>query len=340
MARRVVGCCIAGGVLAGMGLAQPFAPWVSLARLGGGHVVVEAVPAIGLEAGFTIEAWVEVADDGICSSLAGTGYRTGWWVGVCGTTLRSFVGGVVGRRDGGRVAPGRWTHVAVSSDGMRRHHYVDGELVASFPEVEGVAMQLGRLELGSDPDWPFEPSGGLAEVRVWSGARSLDQLRAGLTAPIDRPTPGLLGVWSGPVLDTVVGALPSEPVGVLVSASLPAGGQCEPVSTTACLAGGRFGVEIEWRDFQERTGRATLAEQSADSALWWFFEPSNWEVVTKVLDGCSVNGAHWVFAAAATTVHFRLEVVDYERGAQRIYINPAGAAAIALTDTAAFETCP
>jgi hypothetical protein len=63
-------------------------------------------------------------------------------------------------------------------------------------------------------------------------------------------------------------------------------------------------------------------------------------MVTKVLDGCPVNGAHWVFAAAATTVHYRLEVIDHERGAQRIYFNPAGSSAVALTDTSAFETCP
>lgn len=341
IARRVGGCwwascCLLSAVVA----AQPFGPWASFDRQGSGYVDVDVAPAAELEAGFAVEAWVAVADDGICSSLAGTGYRSGWWVGVCGTTLRSFVGGVAGRRDGGRVEPGRWTHVAVSSDRLTRRHYVDGELVASFPEVPGAVIELGRLELGSDPDWPFEPAGGIAEVRVWSEARSLDQLRSGLVTSIDRPVPGLVGVWSGPQLATIVGGATSQPIGTLATTSLPTNGSCASTATTACFGDDRFGVEIEWRDFEGRTGAATVAEQSADSALWWFFEPTNWEMVTKVLDGCTVNGAHWVFAAAATTVHYRLQVVDHERGAQRIYFNPAGTAAVALTATSAFETCP
>ena len=58
-------------------------------------------------------------------------------------------------------------------------------------------------------------------------------------------------------------------------------------------------------------GRAGLWS-SGDSGLLWFFSPSNPEMLIKVLDGCSINGHRWVFAAGATDLAFNLHVVDVE----------------------------
>ena len=46
------------------------------------------------------------------------------------------------------------------------------------------------------------------------------------------------------------------------------------------------------------------------------------------------------WAAATTNVFYRLEVLNVRGGANRIYFNYPGPPAPAMTDTAAFATCP
>lgn len=87
-------------------------------------------------------------------------------------------------------------------------------------------------------------------------------------------------------------------------------------------------------DFQVNTGTTD------DSGLFWFFSADNWELLVKVLDGCLVNGHHWVFAAATTNVEYTLKVTDTLSGSFQVYFNPPGNAADAIIDTAAFATCP
>jgi hypothetical protein len=125
---------------------------------------------------------------------------------------------------------------------------------------------------------------------------------------------------------------------------------CVPSDTVVCLNGGRFQVEIEWRDFQDNTGIGNVAElptgpgsvriASDDSAVFYFFTPNNYEVLVKVLRGCGINNHYWVFAAATTNVEYTLRVTDTDNGATRTYFNPLGRQSPAITDTEAFATCP
>lgn len=113
-----------------------------------------------------------------------------------------------------------------------------------------------------------------------------------------------------------------------------------PSSTVLFLHGGRFRVEVTWRDFEGHTGPGHAAPPAGDdSALFWFFGPDNWELLVKVLDGCAVNGRYWVFSAATTNVGYTLTVTDTLTGRTARYENPAGRTAPAVTDTAAF-LCP
>jgi ELWxxDGT repeat protein len=108
-----------------------------------------------------------------------------------------------------------------------------------------------------------------------------------------------------------------------------------------CLGGGRFRLEVEWRDFDGDTGSGHVVPHfAADSGLFYFFDPDNWEMLVKVLDGCGFNDHYWVFSAATTNVEYTLRVTDTARGVTREYHNPLGVAAAAVTDTAAFATCP
>lgn len=117
---------------------------------------------------------------------------------------------------------------------------------------------------------------------------------------------------------------------------------CVPDSQTLCLNNGRFEVVVQWTDFQGNTGFGNVVPgvASPDSGLMWFFGADNWEMLVKVLNGCPVNNHYWVFAALTTNVQYTIRVTDTLTGQFQTYFNPLGNPAPAITDAAAFATCP
>ncbi len=113
---------------------------------------------------------------------------------------------------------------------------------------------------------------------------------------------------------------------------------CVPGANTLCLGeGGRFRVEIDWRDFQNHTGVGNVAACNAqDSGSFWFFDPANIEMVVKALDGRQTNGHHWIFYGSLTNVEFDMTVTDTETSLQKTYSNPSGHFA-SVGDTTAFR---
>lgn len=104
---------------------------------------------------------------------------------------------------------------------------------------------------------------------------------------------------------------------------------------------GRFKAEVTWQDFAGNTGAGRAAAPASDgSGLFWFFSPQNWELLVKVIDGCTVNDRFWVFAAGSTDVGYSLVVTDTRSGRTARYENPRGQRSAAVTDTSAFDTCP
>ena len=71
------------------------------------------------------------------------------------------------------------------------------------------------------------------------------------------------------------------------------------------------------------------------TGAFWFFDPTNLELVVKVLDGRSVNGKFWVFYGSLTNVEFTLTVTDTLTGAVKTYFNPQGQLG-GVADTGAF----
>ena len=125
----------------------------------------------------------------------------------------------------------------------------------------------------------------------------------------------------------------------LAAQRYPSAASCRPGPTRACLAGGRFAVEVDWRTPDGASGPGRVAPGgSANAGIFWFFAEENWEMLVKVLDGCALNGRHWVFAAATTNVEFELRVTDTSTGASWSYANPPGHAP-RVQDTAAL-LCP
>lgn len=68
-----------------------------------------------------------------------------------------------------------------------------------------------------------------------------------------------------------------------------------------------FRVEAEWRT-ATASGPATPVPWTADTGAFYFFHPDNIELTVKVLDGCALNGHHWVFAAGMTNLGVSLSV--------------------------------
>jgi hypothetical protein len=144
-----------------------------------GYIEVPADPALDAPQ-MTVEAWVSVHDAyGVnrCSSIAGNGYLTGWWLGVCGTTMRSYFNGSGSSKSGGTIPPDTWVHIAAVTDGTTRKHYINGELVLSSAETAPRSTSTRPVRVASDPDWDFTVAGGIDDLRIWSVARTQDQIR-------------------------------------------------------------------------------------------------------------------------------------------------------------------
>jgi hypothetical protein len=94
-------------------------------------------------------------------------------------------------------------------------------------------------------------------------------------------------------------------------------------------------VEANWKDFQGKTGTGKAVNLTADTGWFWFFDAANVEVMIKVLDGTSLNGKHWVFYGALSSVEYTITVTDTQTGVQKTYKNPSGTLA-SVADTGAF----
>jgi len=126
---------------------------------------------------------------------------------------------------------------------------------------------------------------------------------------------------------------------------------CAPDANTMCLDNGRFKVEVTWNDHHGATGDGMVAPCGTDdSGLFYFFNPDNWEMLFKVLNGCDYNDHYWVYFAATTDVGFNVRVTDTMTGFTKAYSNKSGEElgytnelghpANAVTDNTAFATCP
>lgn len=327
--------------------AQPFSSWATFGITPGGYIRVPDSPSLDPVSAMTIESWVYLDSfNNSCVSLIGKNYTNNYWIGICPSgspsvpTLRSYLRGTASQMTGGRLYAGQWNHVAVTWDGTTRRHYVNGDLKLESPDAGTLTPNNSELRIGSDVNWEFTPSVGLNEVRLWSVARTTAQLRATINTPIATAQPGLVSVW-GPVYGgaDALGANNGTIVGDVRSTGYSPANGCTSYDTVHCF-GNRFQVRVEWRLADGTYGDGiTVPEATADSGLFYFFSPTNWELLVKALDGCGINGRRWVFSAATTNVGYTLIVFDTKTAEVKRYINPLGVNAPAVNDTSAFG-CP
>ncbi|HEX3526772.1 MAG TPA: NBR1-Ig-like domain-containing protein [Thermoanaerobaculia bacterium] len=128
--------------------------------------------------------------------------------------------------------------------------------------------------------------------------------------------------------------LPFEPAATALPAASASG--CVEDTQTLCLLNHRYRVSVAWHDQHNNvSGLGFAAPRTDQSGTFWFFDPSNVELVVKVLDGTLVNGKIWVFYGALTDVKYTITVFDTVTGARKQYLNKPGNIC-GKGDTAAF----
>jgi hypothetical protein len=101
-----------------------------------------------------------------------------------------------------------------------------------------------------------------------------------------------------------------------------AAGACTPTPITLCPQN-RFRVTVSFTDPRTgATGPGQAVTLSDDTGIFWFFDPTNLELMVKVLDGTAINGNFWVFYGGLSDVDYTLTVTDTASGLQRTYHNP------------------
>ena len=86
------------------------------------------------------------------------------------------------------------------------------------------------------------------------------------------------------------------------------GSPCVPSSTRACVQPG-FSTSVNYGGVVGR-----VAVVGGSSATFWAYDSNNWEVLTKVLDGCGINNHWWLFAAAAGTNSYQVGSTIWVQG--------------------------
>jgi hypothetical protein len=102
------------------------------------------------------------------------------------------------------------------------------------------------------------------------------------------------------------------------------------------LNNNRFRVTAHWTKSDGSNSDGNAITLTSDTGYFWFFDSSNVEVVTKVLEGCGVNSHRWVFASGLTNVGVTLTYTDTANQSQKVYTNPVNTAFQPIQDTTAF----
>lgn len=118
------------------------------------------------------------------------------------------------------------------------------------------------------------------------------------------------------------------------------GDQQATVGDALLLRNGRFRVEVAWETRLGEVGAGVPVMMTDATGYFWFFDPTNVELVVKVLDACFDPFDHfWVYAAGLTDVGVTMTVTDTLADEAMVYRNTLGNAFEPITDTAAFATC-
>ena len=180
----------------------------------------------------TFEAWIRTASKAsqtivIGSNPPGAGPR----ISVGGDQLSVYwnAGGSAPGWTSADTAPvtdGGWHHIAVVFDGGAITFYKDGVATADRLTVSEAQQAAGTFQLAAGFGSVTGFTGELYDVRVWSVARSAQQIASWRWAPLSLTEPGLTVRTSfdparQQIINVVGGAADSITAGTIITADLP-----------------------------------------------------------------------------------------------------------------------
>ena len=157
-----------------------------------GHVTFDNRPEFHLGQKLSVECWVHFTREAQMPVVLSCGVwnQAGWFLQRIGGGWRWHVGGL--DCDGGKPAPGRWTHLVGEYDGATARLYQDGALVA---ERAGSAMRApwkGPLYVGQYGGMPgpqYQVTGWIAGVKVYNRILPASDVAAAAKAAPPPPKP-------------------------------------------------------------------------------------------------------------------------------------------------------
>jgi len=154
------------------------------------RIDVPDAAALHLSSALTLEAWVKPAV--VSNAWRDVIYKgndnyyleatsTGGSVPVGGGTIG---GKTAEAKAGGALAPGTWSHLAVTYDGAGVRLYVNGTLAATTSKTGAIATSTNPLQIGGDTSYGQYFNGTIDEVRIYNVALTAAQIQADMTTPI------------------------------------------------------------------------------------------------------------------------------------------------------------
>ncbi|MBK9265345.1 MAG: LamG domain-containing protein [Polyangiaceae bacterium] len=117
----------------------------------------------------------------------------------------------------GAIDWSNWNHIAITNDGKVARTYLNGAKVAEGPVAgNNLIVDDGTIVIGRTADAPAETFvGQIAEIRLWSGARSPEELATNAGKRLDGKTANLVSLWrltdvDGDTLNDVCGRNPGR----------------------------------------------------------------------------------------------------------------------------------
>ena len=150
---------------------------------------------LGLTNNFTVEAWFNAQTlEGyrrIGSKFPGFGY------GLVDNSLLFTTYWIQDYTATAQLIPGTWYHLAVVFDvSNTAYFYLNGELVQTVEGELPATLAIGNLEIGRKAEARDEYfHGQLAEIRIWSKARTAAAIQAGKSYRLVGDEPNLVGYW-------------------------------------------------------------------------------------------------------------------------------------------------
>ncbi|MBN1479445.1 hypothetical protein JXA70_04155 [candidate division KSB1 bacterium] len=166
-------------------------------------VVVPHHDSLTIQQDLTVEAWVKITDlkDKIwsCPIVSKHGQASGWTLRT-GAGRANFMITIRGKHyettSDQILDLNQWYHLAGTYDGQTLKVYVDGELKNSTDVSGSITPYPGALNIGRNPQWKDRIfRGQICEAAVWHIARTPEQIKQDMEAPLVGLEKDVVGFW-------------------------------------------------------------------------------------------------------------------------------------------------